>query len=264
MAEIEAGCVRFRAVSAEFALGVLPAEERDHAMAHLDACAACRAYQRADTAVADGLLALYPANEPSIGFEQRVAARIGQRNRKPPRTLRRSQGTLRRSQDRSGTQRWGWLAGQGRLALAAAAVLVFALGALAGGLLMGRAPLGGGPPAAGPPAASVPPLRPSTVASGLLDAPLLAEGRPVGEVYAYAGSPAWVYMSVDLGRGGDPLSCQLLRRDGTSITIGSFPVTAGRGYWGAPSPVLPDTLAGARVLAADGTLLATATFDRGH
>ncbi|MDF3148272.1 hypothetical protein PBV88_45525, partial [Streptomyces sp. T21Q-yed] len=121
---------------------------------------------------------------------------------------------------------------------------------------------------------------------GLLAASLLApDHRPVGRIFAYTGSPGWVYMSVQLGRGGPgsdsragdeteasgsrdgyseagEVSCRLERTDGTSVLLGEFSLDdAGRGYWGAPTRVDPDTVSGARLLAADGSVLATAQFD---
>lgn len=247
-------CADFRTASAELALGVLPADERGRAIAHLDGCRDCRDYLQRSTQVGDGLLTLFPANEPPIGFEQRVAARIGVRARREHRP----------SSARFGDRRWL------RFGLAAAAVaVVFGLGGLLGGLLLGRTqPAGGGGAAAAPPAASSTADPPgsgrSTAAGALVDAPLLVGGRQVGEVYAYGGSPAWVYMGVDLGRGGETVSCQLVRRDGGTVTAGSFGLAGGRGYWGAPSPVSPAMLAGARIVAADGAVLATADFDGGR
>ncbi|MER5207526.1 hypothetical protein [Streptomyces sp. NPDC002825] len=92
-------------------------------------------------------------------------------------------------------------------------------------------------------------------------------GREVGRIYAHpadgAGGNGWVYMSVDLGEGraGDgPVRCLLVRADGSAVSLGSFPVRAGYGYWGAPAPVDPGTVSGARLVAPDGTVLATAHF----
>lgn len=230
------GCADFHLASAELALGVLPVEERGPALAHLAGCGDCRTRLRGDVAVSDGLLGLFPAHEPPIGFEQRVAARIGDdvpQRRRP------------------------------RVAVAAAVVaLAMAAGAVGGGLvtsgLLGTSGSGGsgGSGGAGREGPGVP-------AAALLDAPLLSGGKQVGEVYAYAGSPPWVYMAVDLAH-GESVSCQLLRRDGSAVTIGTFRVAAGRGYWGAPSPVSSATLAGARILAADGTVLASASFSGGR
>ncbi len=122
----------------------------------------------------------------------------------------------------------------------------------------------------------------------MLAAPLLTpDHRPAGRIFAYTGSPGWVYMSVHLGRdwsgsgsrageesaseaAGPParypaagrVSCRLERTDGTSVHIGEFSLDdVGRGYWGAPARVDPDTASGVQLLAADGSVLATAHFD---
>ncbi|MFK4145638.1 hypothetical protein [Streptomyces sp. NPDC004065] len=94
-----------------------------------------------------------------------------------------------------------------------------------------------------------------------------AVGRPAGEVYAHPGTPGWVYMSVELPRAGPAYSgkaaCQLVRKDGSVIRVGTFTLHEGQGSWGAPAAVDPATLAGARLTAPDGTVLATARFAAG-
>ncbi|MEU8621958.1 hypothetical protein [Streptomyces sp. NPDC048623] len=135
------------------------------------------------------------------------------------------------------------------------AALVFGFGGWAVGTVVEGAP---------------PAPRVVTPAPHVLEAALLsAGGSPVGRIYAHpadatdaTGGKGWVYMSVDLGdRTADgPVRCLLVRADGSAVPLGSFPVRAGYGYWGAPTPVDPGTLSGARLVAADGTVLATAHF----
>ncbi|MFG2498858.1 hypothetical protein ACGFSB_11705 [Streptomyces sp. NPDC048441] len=221
-------CVWLRSIAEELALGILPGQERAEAIAHLDRCSTCREHVERLTLVGDGLLSLLPGSEPPAGFETRVTDRLG---------LKRP--TRRRP----------------RAGVAVAAAAAVALGFGFGGWAVGTAVEG----------APAPPSRSSEPAGsehGLLEASLQAPGhhRPVGRIFAYTGSPGWVYMSVDLGRGG-PVSCRLDRTDGTSVRIGEFSLDAGRGYWGAPMHVDPDTVSGARLLAADGSVLATAHFD---
>jgi hypothetical protein len=61
------------------------------------------------------------------------------------------------------------------------------------------------------------------------------------------------------------VGCRLERTDGTSVHLGEFSLDdTGRGYWGAPTPVDPATVSGARLLAADGSVLATAHFNARH
>jgi hypothetical protein len=76
-------CAEFRALSAEFALGVLDARDRAFAVAHLERCAECRGGMRELATVADGLASLAPLVEPPNGFESRVLEAL--------RTARRAQ-----------------------------------------------------------------------------------------------------------------------------------------------------------------------------
>ncbi|MEV5971090.1 zf-HC2 domain-containing protein [Streptomyces sp. NPDC051921] len=224
-------CARLRELGAELALGVLPARERAEAVAHLDRCADCREYVERLTVVGDGLLGLLPDAEPPVGFETRVAQALD-----PPPV-------------RPGRRR-----GRVRLAVAGAAA---ALACGFGGWAVGTV-VEGAPPAV-------------ERQSGLLEAALVSHGHQVGRIYAHpatgsdpgagAGTRGWVYMSVDLeGVGPGPVRCLLVRSDGSVVPVGSFPLGDGYGYWGAPADVDPATVTGARLVAADGTVLATARF----
>ncbi|MFE1443504.1 zf-HC2 domain-containing protein [Streptomyces sp. NPDC058739] len=223
MSGVECGQVRERA--AELALGVLPARERAEAVAHLDHCPECREHVERLTAVGDGLLALLPGAEPPVGFESRVTSALGL----TPAPKRRRH----------------------RLRLAAAAVAT-AVACGFGGWAIGTA-VQGAPPAASRPAAAE-----------LREAALIAGGAEVGRVYAHAGDEGWVYMSVDLGEGGrGQVRCLLVHADGSTASAGSFPLEGGYGHWGGPADVDPRTVTGARLVAADGSVLATARFPAG-
>ncbi|MGN9762496.1 hypothetical protein [Streptomyces sp. SD31] len=247
-------CERLRAVADELALGILPGQERAEAIAHLDRCPTCREHVEQLTLVADGLLSLVPGSEPPAGFETRVTD--GLRPNRPPRRRRRP-----------------------RAGVAVAAAAAIALGFGFGGWAVGTAIEGVPAP---PSQSSEPPGSKHSLRAASLLAP---DHRPVGRIFAYTGSPGWLYMSVHLGREGSGsdsraaeeseaavsrdgypeagrVSCRLERTDGTSVHIGDFALDdAGRGYWGAPTRVDPDTVSGARLLAADGSVLATAHFD---
>ncbi|MFC9285918.1 anti-sigma factor family protein [Streptomyces sp. NPDC057052] len=231
-------------------LGILPAQERADALAHLDRCPACREHVEQLTLVGDELLSLLPGNEPPAGFETRVTDGLGLN--RPPRRRRPRPG-----------------------AAAAATALGFGFGGWAVGTAIEGTPVPSAPSSESPGSEH-----------GLLAAPLLApDHRPVGRIFTYTGSPGWVYVLVHLGRDGSgsdfrtgdkseaagprdaypeagKVSCRLERTDGTSVPIGEFSLDdAGQGYWGAPTRVDPDTVSGARPLAADGSVLATAHFD---
>ncbi|MFI1735053.1 hypothetical protein ACH40E_38720 [Streptomyces acidicola] len=237
-------CERLRNVSEELALGILPGQERAEAIAHLDRCPACREHVERLTRVGDELLALLPGSEPPVGFETRVTDVLG----------------LNRS-----ARRW-----QPRAVVSVTAAAVIALGFGFGGWAIRTA-------VEEPSAPSSRSYEATGSEHGLLEATLLApDHHPVGRIFAYPGSPGWVYMSVDLGHdgpgygsrsgigypGAGKVSCRLERTDGSSIHVGNFSLDdGGRGHWGAPARVAPDRVSGARLLAADGSVLATAHFD---
>ncbi|MGA8297561.1 MAG: zf-HC2 domain-containing protein [Acidimicrobiales bacterium] len=85
-------CADFRAMSAEFALGVLDARDRALAVAHLEECAACREEMSELAEIADGIAALAPLVEPPNGFESRVLGALNARPDKsvPPKWRRRA------------------------------------------------------------------------------------------------------------------------------------------------------------------------------
>jgi hypothetical protein len=102
----------------------------------------------------------------------------------------------------------------------------------------------------------------ATTASGpLTTASLLtATHQEVGDIFVYSGRSQWVYMSVDMGSGNQVVTCQVVNKDGQVTTIGSFQLADGYGSWGSPDPGPTGSLAGARIVSANGTVLATATF----
>jgi hypothetical protein len=87
-----------------------------------------------------------------------------------------------------------------------------------------------------------------------------ADHRHVGQVFYYSGSPGWLYMSVDMGSGNAAVTCQLIGKDGRVTTIGSFRLADGYGAWGSPDPGFLGDLSGARLVADNGTVVASGTF----
>lgn len=131
-----------------------------------------------------------------------------------------------------------------RRALAAAAVGVAVIAAGLGGWRIGVG--------SAPAASSAGPL----AATSLLS----STHQHVGALYLYTGSPRWLYMSVDVGLGDERVTCQVVGADGRVTTVGSFRLTGGYGAWGSQDPAAAGTLTGARLVSANGTVLATATF----
>jgi anti-sigma factor RsiW len=269
----ERDCARLRELAPELALGVLTGEERAEARKHLATCPDCREYVLELTSVGDGLLALVPGAEPSLGFEDRVLSRLGisagqqaattqpiplaqvaaaARTPQPvPQALPQPQGQpqvpaapvvdLERRRARRGTRRWLPVA-----AAAAAIALVFGFGGWAMGLNNQ-----GSQSSANPPAPVATPLLKGTLLS--------ADHKSVGHVWAWQGKPSWVYMDVEVEQPtGMSVTCQVQQADGSAVTVGTFTLSNGYGHWGAPAPVGKGEKA--RLLDSEGAVIASATL----
>jgi hypothetical protein len=279
-------CDEFAEVAAEFALGVLTGRERAAALAHLNGCESCREQVRELTMVGDELLALLPPAEPPAGFESRVLDRLGlatparqpsdatdQRSSgapgQPSSDVRVLTGTgtatatsavehAKRRPDRPSQP--GNRPGNGngtasrprnrlsRRLLAAAAVAVALVG---GGVGWGLRD------------ATVPSSASAQASAALSTAALVtSDHQTVGQVFVYNRSPWWAYMTVNMGRlGNATVTCQLEEADGHFKDVGQFQLAEGYGSWGStPYTAGPGNIIGARLLSANGTVLATASF----
>lgn len=238
----EMGCAGVADAAAELALGVLPGRERTRVLAHLDWCDSCRESVCRLTMTGEALLELLPGSEPPLGFETGVMTQTGLSRAVPGAgawagSAREGQEARRAGSGRMISRRtWGW-----RRVLAVAACSLAVAGAGLGGW--------GLRPAARP---SWPLLRSAALVSPARDR--------VGQIFAYAGDSAWVYMWVDIGSGDGIVTCQVTGRDGRVITVGEFRLADGHGVWGSPDGAGNSLLSGARLVTADGTVVATATF----
>jgi hypothetical protein len=224
-------CAEFHDSAAELALGVLTGRERAEALAHLDHCEACREHVRQLTMTGEQMLGLLPTAEPPAGFETRVMDRLGLTVPAPqPLRHRRRRPT------------WGHGFSPRRV-LAAAAVVVGLLGAAVGGWGLHA-------------------LTAPTASATLTSATLVAarDHDQVGQVFVFNGQPRWMYMSVDLEAGDDTVICQLVGADGHITTVGSFRLADGYGSWGSPAWTGDGAPVGARLVTANGTVLASGTF----
>jgi hypothetical protein len=204
----------------ELGLGVLTGRERARAVGHLQQCGRCRARVHRTAFTSDELLRLVPGQQPPAGFPAQVTERLRQAG-KPPAQPRRPRALA---------------------AAAAAAVIVLGSAGLAG---WGLRP---GPAAPAGPA-------------GLRTAALVTPAHQrIGNVYLHSGPRTWMFTTVDLPPGATTVICQLTDRAGRVITVGSFRVTGGDGYWGSPEPDQPTAITSAQLITTDGTILATATF----
>jgi hypothetical protein len=264
-------CGELADVAAELALGVLTGRERAAALAHLETCEACQEDVRQLMATGGQLLELLPPVEPPAGFETRVLDRLGlpapargpvellQTGREhQPRRRRLTRDRARRRAGQPGSGRPGSGQPGGTAARPGGIRRVRrALAATAIGLAVIVAGLGGWRIGAGTSPAT------SSAAAPLTSASLLsATHQDVGDIFLYSGTQRWLYMSVELGGGDESVTCQVVGTDGQVTTIGTFSLAGGYGGWGSPDPGNAGTLRGARLVAANGTVLATATFTR--
>ena len=210
---------------AELALGVLTGRERARAIEHLQQCGQCRARVHRMTLTSDDLLNLLPGQQPPPGFSAEVTDR-----------LRRARKTSRRPRP-------------SRL-LAAAAALVLMAGLAGWGLR--AAPHR--PDSAG-----------TSAQAALRTAMLITPTRQdIGSVYLHRGSPTWMFTAIDLDRADQTVVCQLIDQAGRVITVGSFRLVGGDGYWGSPEPDQASAITSARLITTSGTLVASATFSPGR
>jgi hypothetical protein len=212
---------------AELALGVLTGRERARAIEHLQQCGQCRARVHRMTLTSDDLLDLLPGQQPPPGFSAGVTDR-----------LRRARKTSRRPRP-------------SRLLAAAAALVLVAAAGLAG---WGLRAVPRSPGSAG------------TSAQGALRKAMLITPtrQDAGSVYLHRGSPTWMFTAIDLDRADQTVICQLIDQAGRVITVGSFRLVAGDGYWGSPEPDQATAITSARLITTSGTLLASGTFPRGR
>jgi len=245
-------CAELADVAAELALGVLTGRERAMAVAHLGRCDACREDVRQLMATGEQLLELLPPAEPPAGFETRVLERLGLSSSAKedayPRLIR--PGADRRGTDRTGAPpaRPG---GAGRARRTGR--LRRALAATAMGLALIAAGLGGWRFGVG--------TSPTLASGDLATASLLsATHQNVGNIFLYSGTHRWLYMSVDMESGQEAVTCEVVATDGRVTKIGTFQLADGYGSWGSPDPGNIGALSGARIVSANGTVLATAAF----
>jgi putative zinc finger protein len=210
-------CEEMRELIAEVALGIADGAERARVLEHAADCAACRRELERQSAIADGLLALAPEQEPPLGFELGVLRSI-----QPPDARRRS--ILR--------------------PLAAVAAVAAAVAITVGGMELAfredrrlaehyRAAL-------------------AQAHGTYFGARLLedAAGRPGGVLFAYRGSPSWILVTVAPPYRGSVERAELVDRGGRRIPLSSFRLADGA--WGGSIPVDLQNVAAVHLVGGDG------------
>lgn len=212
-------CELIREELAELALGTLSGRSRSEGLDHVASCPTCAAELERLSIVADKLLQLAPEVEPPLGFELRLAEKL--QIAAPagrPRHFRRAS------------------------ALAVAAAVVALLGFGLGSVVAAG---GGGN------------LNQSATA-GLTAANLTSHGIVLGKVIISAGSPPWMFMTISGGTLSGQVKCNVTLAGGEVETLGVFKITGGYGAWDTPLRSPSDEVRSARLIAANGTVLASA------
>lgn len=176
--------------------------------------------------ISDGLIGLAPPAEPPPGFDDRVVRTI----------------TARRSVRGGGPV-------HRRVLQAAAAVAVVGM-------------VGGGAWFAGSQSGAQP-SRPGLPAGGgrALTAALMVGRRAVGRVVVTTGAEPWISMAVQGLSTGGMVRCQVGEAGGKIVTVGSFRITGGYGYWAAPLPNRSQVRS-VRLAKGGGTIVAFADVPR--
>ena len=217
-------CVAFEEDLAALALKTLTGRRRGEVMSHVAGCQRCVAELVELTEASDLLLVLAPEAEAPLGFESRLAQRLEFSVPATARALWR------------------------RPILIALGGTLMLLSALLAGTVVGehRAP----PPAT------------STHSANLTSAVAGGSAQVVGKATLLSGTPTWLVMTLDYTGWTGRVSCQVTLRGGRTETLGTFRVGPTYDSWTLPIAVPTSDVVGARLVQANGTLLASAKLSR--
>ncbi|MGH3326352.1 MAG: anti-sigma factor family protein [Streptomycetales bacterium] len=191
-------CVQTRELMPELAAAIAYGGERAQALKHLAECPSCRGELDEMAGVVDDLLLLTPEREPPSGFEASVMARLTPRRRRFPRV---------------------------RTLVVQAAVIVLAM-ALTAGVAWWQT--------SDERQLAANYRETLSVANGqyLTAAPLRQGTTEVGHVFAYQGSPSWVFVTVENARLSGTYRVTLLADGSREYTLGKISVADGLASWG--------------------------------
>jgi hypothetical protein len=200
-------CEQTRQLAAELALGIADGADRARALRHLADCAECRRAVEELSEVADELLMLAPGHEPPMGFESRVLARV-----QPPPSTAPRRAPWRRV-----------LVVLAPAAAAAALTVGVVLGATRDDLRLAEQYR-----------ATLAEAHGSYFEAARLRAP---GGVPVGVVYAYRGTPSWIFVYVDTAHRSTTYTVELAMMSGERVPLPSFRIDPASGSEGETIPV---------------------------
>jgi hypothetical protein len=212
-------CEHTQQLAAELALGIADGADRARALRHLAGCAECRRAVEELSEVADELLALAPEREPPMGFESRVLARL----RPPPSSAPRRAPRWRRA----------------LVVLAPAAVAA----ALAVGVVLGMTE--DDRRLADQYRATLAEAHGSYFEAARLHAP---GEQPAGVVYAYRGTPSWIFVYVDARHRSASYTVELALTSGERVPLRSFRIDPATGSAGEAIPLDVHRVAAVRLV----------------
>ncbi len=232
-------CDELRDVAGELASGILSGSSRAEALEHLEHCTGCRSSVEKLSEAADWVLLAAPEADPPMGFESRVLSPITEPSPAGPRA---NAATPHRSASPTRTIRWR------RAVIGIAAVAAASVGGVVGVAALDAGAHGTSHEQVADPTS----LRSASFVG--------ADGRPVGQLQAYNGRPAWVFMNVDASGADGTVVCQLQMANGTTVPVGVFEVHDGVGEWAHTVGIDVGQLHGAKLVTASGSTLAAASF----
>jgi hypothetical protein len=206
MAPSSPDCTRIREALPEVALGIADGEQRALALEHIAGCSDCRRELEELSSLADELIALTPEREPPAGFETRALDRLGVRQ------------TRRRPARRRRLRRLALAAAVPAAAAATALGLSFSYSSDLRLASQYRAALMG--------------AHGKYFQSAHLTTPA---GQEAGIVFAYQGSPSWMFYTLGGRYSGRRYGERIVTRSGRRLTLPPFRLV--NGTWGIATPV---------------------------
>jgi hypothetical protein len=209
------GCVETRPLIPELAADVAFPDDRARALRHFADCGSCQRELESQTAVIDELLLLVRDREPPAGFEAAVLEplsrgepdRVGARRRRLARTALAWVASVVLVAGLASGATWRQSEDDRRLADSYRGTLK-----VAGGRYLRAAPVAVG-----------------TAPTGA--------GHVAGYVFAYQGSPSWLFVSMTRARVPGTYQMSITTRSGGQITLGTMLVKDEKGSWGATIPI---------------------------
>jgi len=205
----------------ELALGTLSGRRRSDVLDHVGSCQQCRDELEKLSTVVESLQQLAPEVQAPLGFELRLAERL------------QGDATHRLRRRR----RIGVLSAVAVLL----GMLVFGLGVLV--------------------AAGSRNDKRQSAGSEAVTADFTSQGEVVGRLFVAAGSPGWVFVTIDGGRWHGTVTCDLTFDGGQVETVGVFKLAGEYGAWAAPLPPAAGQVRSAQLIASNGTVVASAQLD---